>query len=196
MGTSFPAALDALTNPTGADNLSTPGVLHSTQHANANDSIEAIEAKIGVDASAVTTSLDYLTKVALPKGAAATSWYAETVTSQLAVNGDVTGLAVTITAPAGRRYRITGHLLLFNDATAGRVQAHVQEGATVIGRIFDTEMPANDKLLGEASAVVSPSAGNHTYKITAAKVAGGGQVDTNTAAGRPLWVLVEDIGKA
>jgi len=59
MPTSFPVTLDDFTNPTPADNLSTPAVLHSTQHANINDAVEALEAKIGVDGSAVASSLDY-----------------------------------------------------------------------------------------------------------------------------------------
>jgi hypothetical protein len=57
MTTSFPTGLDALTNPTAGDSLSSPS--HSAQHANANDAIEALQAKVGVDGSAVTTSLDY-----------------------------------------------------------------------------------------------------------------------------------------
>jgi microcystin-dependent protein len=35
---------------------------HSSQHSNANDAIEAIEAKIGVDSSPVQTSIDWLIK--------------------------------------------------------------------------------------------------------------------------------------
>ena len=57
MATSFPASLDALTNPTSGDSLSSPS--HSGQHADANDAIEALQAKVGVNSSAVTTSLDY-----------------------------------------------------------------------------------------------------------------------------------------
>ena len=57
MSTSFPTSLDVLTNPTSTDPLSSPS--HSTQHINSNDAIEAIEAKVGVDSSAVTTSHDY-----------------------------------------------------------------------------------------------------------------------------------------
>jgi hypothetical protein len=49
--TNYPTALDNFTNPTGSDSLSTPAVLHSTQHANANDAIEAIEAKLGDDST-------------------------------------------------------------------------------------------------------------------------------------------------
>ena len=57
MTTSFPASLDTLTNPTSGDSLNSPS--HSGQHAHANDAIEALQAKVGVDSSAVTTSLDY-----------------------------------------------------------------------------------------------------------------------------------------
>ena len=57
MATNFPSTLDALTNPTSTDSLNSPS--HSAQHANANDAIEALEAKVGVDGSAVTSSIDY-----------------------------------------------------------------------------------------------------------------------------------------
>jgi microcystin-dependent protein len=57
MTTSFPTGLDALTNPTSADGLNSPD--HAGQHANVNDAVEALEAKVGVDGSAVTSSLDY-----------------------------------------------------------------------------------------------------------------------------------------
>jgi len=57
MTTSFPASLDTLTNPSSGDSLNSPS--HSGQHADANDAIEALQAKVGVDGSAVTTSLDY-----------------------------------------------------------------------------------------------------------------------------------------
>lgn len=57
MATSYPASLDSFTNPTAVDTLDSPP--HDTQHADANDAIEALQAKVGVDSSAVTTSLDY-----------------------------------------------------------------------------------------------------------------------------------------
>jgi hypothetical protein len=61
MATDFPTSLDTLLNPTASDPLDndTPGLKHATQHDNANDAIEAIEAKVGIDGSAVATSLDY-----------------------------------------------------------------------------------------------------------------------------------------
>ena len=57
MATNFPASLDSLTNPTSSDSLNSPS--HSAQHANANDAIEALQAKVGVDGSADTNSLDF-----------------------------------------------------------------------------------------------------------------------------------------
>lgn len=54
--TSYPAALDTLTNPNPTDSVAT--VSHSAQHANANDAIEALQAKLGISAStAVSNSI-------------------------------------------------------------------------------------------------------------------------------------------
>jgi len=57
VATNFPASLDSLTNPTSTDSLTSPS--HAGQHADANDAIEALQAKVGVNSSAVTSSLDY-----------------------------------------------------------------------------------------------------------------------------------------
>ena len=57
MATSFPSGLDSFTNPTAVDTLDSPP--HDTQHADANDAIEALQSKVGVDSSAVATSHDY-----------------------------------------------------------------------------------------------------------------------------------------
>lgn len=57
MPTSFPGSQDNFTNPAANNFLNSPS--HSAQHANANDAIEALEAKVGSDGSAVTTSHDY-----------------------------------------------------------------------------------------------------------------------------------------
>lgn len=53
----YPTTLDTLANPSSGDALNSPS--HATQHANANDAIEALEAKVGADSSAVSTSHDY-----------------------------------------------------------------------------------------------------------------------------------------
>ena len=57
MASSFPQNLDSITNPNPNDPLSSPS--HSEQHINANDAIEALQAKVGVDGSENVNSLDY-----------------------------------------------------------------------------------------------------------------------------------------
>ena len=59
MATSYPTALDALQNPVGSTSLGSYGPLsHSAQHANANDAIEAIQLKLGINNSSDTNSID------------------------------------------------------------------------------------------------------------------------------------------
>jgi hypothetical protein len=60
MATLFPSNLDSLINPTATDQVSV--ISHSGQHSDINDAVEALESKIGIDNSAVATSLDYLIK--------------------------------------------------------------------------------------------------------------------------------------
>lgn len=57
MSSSFPTSLDSFTDPQSGDKQNSPN--HVTQHQNENDAIEKLEAKVGVDNSTVTTSLDY-----------------------------------------------------------------------------------------------------------------------------------------
>lgn len=51
MSTNYPGSLDSLTNPSGGNFLDDGSVPHADQHANANDAIEALEAKLGTGAS-------------------------------------------------------------------------------------------------------------------------------------------------
>lgn len=53
MTTNFPTSLDALSNPTGVQNLNNPD--HAAQHANINDAMEAVQAKLGIGASTPTS---------------------------------------------------------------------------------------------------------------------------------------------
>jgi len=57
MATNFPTSLDNLTNPASTDPTDAPS--HSQQHADANDAIEALETKVGINNSSNTSSLDY-----------------------------------------------------------------------------------------------------------------------------------------
>lgn len=59
MPTNFPGGLDNFTNPTPADDLNTPAVLHTDQHSDINDAVEALETRVGITGSADPASLDF-----------------------------------------------------------------------------------------------------------------------------------------
>lgn len=58
MSTSFPEALDSFTNPSSTNTLANSNPSHSQQHANLNDAVAALEAKVGVNGSDDPESLD------------------------------------------------------------------------------------------------------------------------------------------
>jgi len=51
MATNYPTSLDTFTNPSAGDSLNSPS--HSAQHANINDAVEAVQAKLGVGAGTI-----------------------------------------------------------------------------------------------------------------------------------------------
>jgi hypothetical protein len=65
MATNFPNGLDNFPNPTGTTVLNQPGLSHAEQHANANDAIEALESKLGIDLSTSTNTIDYIVRLFL-----------------------------------------------------------------------------------------------------------------------------------
>lgn len=89
MATSFPTSLDSLTNPTNADKLNNPD--HAQQHANANDAIEVIEAKLGIGASTPTNNTFFI------GNGSGTSAYSALTSAQLAARvSDETGTGVAV----------------------------------------------------------------------------------------------------
>lgn len=106
MATSFPSSLDSFTNPLSSDTLSSPS--HAGQHTDLNDAVAALEAKVGADSSAVTSSHDY--KIAQLEADVAgftsgkilqvvSTTKTDTFTASLGGGADtaVTGLSATIT---------------------------------------------------------------------------------------------------
>jgi hypothetical protein len=57
MATNFPTGLDTLSNPVSTNALNSPS--HAGQHTDANDAIEALQTKVGVNNSMIASSLDY-----------------------------------------------------------------------------------------------------------------------------------------
>lgn len=91
MATNFPENLDSLINPQPTDSVAV--VSHSAQHTNANDAIEALQAKVGVNNSAVTTSLDY--RVKNLETAALDAEGIQDIAAALITNGSHTNITVS-----------------------------------------------------------------------------------------------------
>jgi len=127
--------------------------------------------------------------------------YVEVTANQTVSTGtetDATGLSIgPITVPANRRLRLTAHAILSRTVADGVSIGRIKEGSTELGR-FSQHAPsaATEFDCAEGSAIITPSAGAHTYKVTIHRFSGTGNVVINAAAGSPAWFMVEDIGPA
>ena len=186
MATNFPASLDALTNPTSSDSLSSPS--HSAQHANANDAIEALQAKVGADSSAVTSSLDYKVaqlesishgKILQVVQTVKTSSFSTTSAALV----DITGLSVSITpTSSSSKVLVQVNCALFRtDSNLSRISVFRGDAAT------GTNLAAPSAGFGLFKADTSPygwatinyldspaTTSATTYQVALAAASGGG----------------------
>jgi len=88
----FPLSLDNFTNPTGTDQMAN---VHAELHSDNNDAIEAIEAKIGINASDVTTSHDYKLSGVATVDKAVSKTGTETLTNKTLTNPTVNSATIT-----------------------------------------------------------------------------------------------------
>lgn len=57
MTTGYPGAIDNFNDPTAGDNLNTATVLHTAQHTNVNDAVNAIETELGINPKGAALSV-------------------------------------------------------------------------------------------------------------------------------------------
>ena len=162
MATNFPTSLDSLTNPTTTDQLNSPS--HAAQHTNANDAIEQLQAKVGVNSSAVTTSHDYKIaqlEAAITSGISGTKLIYQDVRNQ-------SGSSLTIGTPV----RVTG-----SDGASGKLLIAAASNASEAG---------SSKTFGLVSSTISNNSNGQV--ITNGLVEG---LDTTGAVdGDPVWLGV------
>lgn len=108
----FPTSLDTFTNPTATDQVAV--VDHAGQHSNANDAIEALEAKVGANGSAVTTSHDYKLSGVIGTDKAVSKTGTETLTNKTLTSPTITGATITTST-------IPESNVTFTDITTGDV---------------------------------------------------------------------------
>lgn len=119
--------------------------------------------------------------------------YAEATANQGSITAevDLTGLAVSVTVPAGRRIRITGQALWNSGSASPTINMRIKEGATELNEWQVTGSPAiGNGFSVHVQATISPAAGTHTYKLTGFATASSTML---AGVSFPAFILVEDI---
>lgn len=112
--------------------------------------------------------------------------YVDTATTQSGIGAsevDLTGLSITVTVPAGgRSVKISVGTWLSSTVSGDTTRVFVKEGSTYLG--FHTL--AHPNVFGHNAfwsvLVIAPSAGTHTYKLTAYRQSGSGSIASNAGA--------------
>lgn len=177
MTTAFPGALDSFVNPKGSssggtDKLNTPAVIHGTQHQNINDAMAAVETKIGINNSLVTTSIDFLLKNTLSidpghKHTAGSIIGMGTVTSvSVASANGFAGIVndPTTTPSISISTTVTG--ILIGNGTGVSAASTTGSGSVVLGTSPTIASPSINKLANLTSnGFVKTSGGDGTLSI-------------------------------
>lgn len=130
----------------------------------------------------------------LPRGVLG---YEETTTPHTGISSIevLTGLTVVVNVAANRLIRITGHIHVTQRTSSATVIAQIRHSGGQLNRFGLALLTANENELFEGSVVIAPgSAGQKTYWLALETAAG--TVEAQTAATRPNFILVEDIGAA
>jgi hypothetical protein len=109
-----------------------------------------------------------------------------------AAEQDISGLSVTVTVPEGRRIRITGFAHLRSTVNADITYLRIREDGNNRGFAYGSELGTTPGT-GVIQAVVSPTAGSHTFKLAAVRQSGSGAPSVYAGVGEVSFILVEDI---
>lgn len=106
------------------------------------------------------------------------------------IAADVTGLSVPVIVPTGRKIVIKSHNYGMSSTTAGCILGHkIVEGATQLAASSPNEPAANYVIQGNPEYMTAPTAGLHTYKVTAGASAGSFTLTAGSNA--PAFIRVE-----
>ena len=107
---------------------------------------------------------------------------------------DIPGLAVTFTAAAGRRFKVTAEMYVQTTVTGDRIGFVIANagGASLASAVFVAT--ANNGEMITRSLITTPAAGPVTYKLRGYRAAGTGSVSMVATASDPAFIIVEDVG--
>lgn len=167
MTTTYPITKQTIPNPSSTDTLEnvTPELDHDYQHSTVNDTIEALQDKVGVDGSAVTTTHDYKLSEVTSTDKAVGKTATQTLTNKTLTSPTVTGMTATTSTVNGVTLSSTGSssLYLKEDGTYGAVTAGDASFASKgsVQGLTDTDTSG----LVISSGVISVNSGTTANKI-------------------------------
>lgn len=133
MSSNYDTSLDSYSDPAATSRLNSPS--HSQQHINLNDAVKKIEAKVGVTASAVTTTHDYKLSGVTGTDKASSLTGAETFTNKRVVQ---TITSLTPAASATQNLDLTLGNVFKVTMPAGTLTLTVSN--EIVGQYFSVEI--------------------------------------------------------
>ena len=129
----------------------------------------------------------------LPWGQVGSATTSTATTSISSSYSDLTGLSVTWTAVANRRYKVTGYSDL-SSTSASIARLAITDGSANVKAQAQQALAANDVAAQTVFEVFTGTAGSTTRKLRGLVTAGTGATQSNVYG--PHLILVEDIGPA
>ena len=130
----------------------------------------------------------------IPKGLLGYAFRESNITGLSGGPVDLPDLSVQVSVPAGRLLRIVGYVWAWSGPSQGEeANFLIREGNDLLHRkrlIVATSRAEG----GAVQALVRPSAGPHTYKLSFEQAVGSSNWTCSAAAQSPAYILVEDIG--
>lgn len=179
MASSYPGALDSFTNPTATDSLNSATVPHATQHANANDAIEAIQAELGTDPAGAAATVK-----ARFEAIEATGWVTSTrILDGTIVDGDINAAAAIAQSKVAN---LTTDLA----GKAASVHTHAQADVTNLTTDLAAKAPlASPTFTGTPTLPTGTIATTQTQGNNSTAIATTAYVDTLGGTKAPLTCL-------
>jgi len=191
MASSYPGALDALSDPVGTDPMNSVSVPHATQHKNVNDAIEAIQATLGVNPQGAYASVAARMS-ALPIGGH-THVIADTTGLQTALDSKATlsstaaanlGTAAAGSATTAARSDHVHKLpTLVELGAAATVHTHVIADVTSLQTSLDAKVPTT-RTVTAGSGLTGGGALSANITVSANLTASGGDAGTAVTVAR------------
>lgn len=108
---------------------------------------------------------------------------------------DLTNLSVAVTVGTSRRIRVSVFCNISMQTASNRALLRLQEGATQLAEARK-DIVVDNHASFNVSVILTPTAGAHTYKITARVLNAGSSLTSEASSTAPAYILVEDLGPA